>query len=67
MTTEKNECTYSGFKLNGFVALSLILILSAAAIYLIATGGINENGLFIGGGIALLLINFIALSIHFLI
>ena len=61
MTTEKNECTYSGFKLNGFVALSLILILSAAAIYLIATGGINENGLFIGGGIALLLINFIAL------
>ncbi|MBR5333007.1 MAG: SPFH domain-containing protein [Muribaculaceae bacterium] len=61
MITEKNEYTYSGFKMNGFVALALILILFATSIYAIAVGGINECGLFIGGGIALLLISIISL------
>ena len=61
MTTEKNEYAYSGFKMNGFVALILILALMAASIYTIVIGGINECGWFIGGGIFILLASFIAL------
>ena len=61
MTTEKNEYAYSGFKMNGFVALILILALMAASIYTLVIGGINEYGWFIGGGIFILLASFIAL------
>lgn len=61
MTTEKNEYAYSGFKMNGFVALILFLALIAASIYSIVVGGINECGWFIGGGIAVLILSFIAL------
>ena len=61
MTTEKNEYAYSGFKMNGFVALILILALMAASIYTLVIGGINECGWFIGGGIFILLASFIAL------
>lgn len=61
MTTEKNEYAYSGFKMNGFVALILILALMAASIYILVIGGINECGWFIGGGIFILLASFIAL------
>ena len=61
MTTEKNEYAYRGFKMNGFLALTLILLLLAASIYAIAVGGINECGLFIGGGIALFIVSIIAL------
>ena len=61
MTTEKNEYAYSGFKMNGFVALILILALMAASIFTLVIGGINEYGWFIGGGIFILLASFIAL------
>lgn len=61
MTTDKNEYAYSGFKMNGFVALILILALMAASIYTLVIGGINECGWFIGGGIFILLASFIAL------
>lgn len=61
MTNETKEIAYGGLKMNGFVALCLFLALIATSIYLIAVGGINECGLYIGGGIALLLISFIAL------
>lgn len=61
MTTEKNEYAYSGFKMNGFVALILFLALMAASIYSIVVGGLNECGWFIGGGILLFLVSFIAL------
>ncbi len=61
MTSQKNENPYKGFKMNGFVALILFLLLMAASIYTIVVGGINECGLLIGGGIALFIISFIAL------
>lgn len=61
MTSQKNENPYKGFKMNGFVALILFLLLMAASIYTIVVGGIDECGLLIGGGIALFIISFIAL------
>lgn len=61
MTSQKNENPYKGFKMNGFVALILFLLLMAASIYTIVIGGIDECGLLIGGGIALFIISFIAL------
>ncbi|MBQ2838815.1 MAG: SPFH domain-containing protein [Muribaculaceae bacterium] len=61
MTSQKNENPYKGFKMNGFVALILFLLLMATSIYTIVVGGINECGLLIGGGIALFIISFIAL------
>ncbi len=61
MTSQKNETPYSGFKMNGFVALILCLLLMAGSIYSIVIGGIDECGLLIGGGIALFIISFIAL------
>ncbi len=61
MKTEKNEYAYSGFKMNGFVALILFFALMVASIYTIVVGGINECGWLIGGGIVLLIISFIAL------
>lgn len=61
MTSQKNENSYKGFKMNGFVALILFLLLMAASIYTIVVGGIDECGLLIGGGIALFIISFIAL------
>ena len=54
MVTEKIETAYSGFKLNGFVALILYIAGIAASIASIIYGGINEYGLIIGGGITLL-------------
>lgn len=57
----KNEINYGGFKMNGFVALTLFLALMAASIYSIVIGGIDECGLLIGGGIALLIVSFIGL------
>lgn len=56
-----NEINYGGFKMNGFVALTLFLALIAASIYTIVIGGINECGLLIGGGIALLIVSLIGL------
>ena len=61
MATEKNELAYSGFKMNGFVALILFLALMAASIYALVIGGINECGWIIGGGILALILCFIAL------
>ncbi len=61
MTAIEKETAYSGFKMNGFVALILSLLLMAASIYSIVVGGINECGLLIGGGITLFIICFIAL------
>ena len=61
MEVKKNETAYSGFKMNGFVALILFLALMAASIYTIVIGGIDECGLLIGGGIATLILSFIAL------
>lgn len=61
MTIVKNEYAYSGLKMNGFLALILFLALMTASIYTIVVGGINECGWFIGGGIFLFLISFIAL------
>jgi len=61
MKTEKNEYAYSGFKMNGYVALILFFALMVASIYTIVVGGINECGWLIGGGIVLLIISFIAL------
>ena len=61
MVTEKIETAYSGFKMNGFVALILYIALIAASIASIIYGGINEYGLIIGGGITLLIISFIAI------
>lgn len=61
MTSQKNENPYKGFKMNGFVALILFLLLMATSIYIIVVGGIDECGLLIGGGIALFIISFIAL------
>lgn len=61
MTNKKNEIAYSGFKMNGFVALILFLALMVASIYTIVVGGIDECGLLIGGGIVLFIICFIAL------
>lgn len=61
MTSQKNENPYKGFKMNGFVALILFLLLMATSIYTIVVGGIDECGLLIGGGIALFIISFIAL------
>lgn len=57
----KNEINYGGFKMNGFVALTIFLALMAASIYSIVIGGIDECGLLIGGGIALLIVSFIGL------
>lgn len=57
----KNEINYGGFKMNGFVALTLFLALMAASIYSIVIGGIDECGLLIGGGIALLIVSLIGL------
>lgn len=61
MEVKKNETAYSGFKMNGFVALILFLALMAASIYTIVIGGLNECGLLIGSGIATLILSFIAL------
>lgn len=61
MTSQKNENPYKGFKMNGFVALILFLLLMATSIYTIVVGGIDECGLLIGGGIAFFIISFIAL------
>lgn len=61
MKTGKNEYTFSGFKMNGFVALILFLALMAASIYTLVIGGINECGWLIGGGIIVLILSFISL------
>lgn len=57
----KNEISYGGFKMNGFVALTLFLALMAASIYTIVIGGINECGLLICGGIVFFIASFIGL------
>lgn len=61
MNLTKNEIIYKGFKLNGFLALTLQLLLIAAAIYMIILGGINEIGLCIGGGIVLIFATIISM------
>jgi len=61
MNLTKNEIIYKGFKLNGFLALTLQLLLIAAAIYMIILGGINEIGLYIGGGIVLIFATIISM------
>lgn len=61
MNLTKNEIIYRGFKLNGFLALTLQLLLIAATIYMIIFGGINDVGLCIGGGIVLLLATIISM------
>ena len=61
MNLTKNEIIYKGFKLNGFLALTLQLLLIAAAIYMIILGGINGIGLYIGGGIVLIFATIISM------
>ena len=61
MTNETKEIAYSGLKINGFIALFLQLLFIAASIYMIAIGACDENGIFIGGGIALLIATFITM------
>ena len=61
MTNETKEIAYSGLKINGFIALFLQLLFIAASIYMIAIGACDENGIFIGGGVALLIATFITM------
>ena len=61
MTNKTKEIAYSGLKINGFIALFLQLLFIAASIYMIAIGACDENGIFIGGGIALLIATFITM------
>ena len=60
---EKKEVCYSGFQMNGFIGLVLLLALIALGIYMIVLGANVDSyeGWLIGGGIALLVVDFIGL------
>ena len=59
----KKEFQYGGFHVNGFLGLAILLALVALGVYLIVLGADAETnwGWFIGGGIGLLVVNFISL------
>lgn len=60
---EKKELSYSGFHMNGFVGLVVFVGLVALGIYMIVQGADAEKyaGWLIGGGIGLLILDFVGL------
>ena len=60
MNQKQKETVFNGTKANGFVALTVQLLLIALSIFIIVKGGMNDNGLFIVGGIILLLVTIIS-------
>lgn len=60
MTNKTKEIIYNGLIINGFIALTLHLLLIAISIYTIITGATDENAIFIVGGIAILITSLIS-------
>lgn len=60
MTNKTKEIIYNGLIINGFIALTLHLLLIAISIYTIIIGATDENTIFIVGGIAILITSLIS-------
>lgn len=60
---EKKELSYSGFHMNGFIGLVVLAALIALGVYMIVQGADAEEyaGWLIGGGIGLLVLDFVGL------